>query len=139
MSVLAVRFTLPIPAAAAPGGVLLLVLIGAGVGILGIVYAVRGIRRSFQKYLNLPPSPAGHKAITALGIAGYMAKGAALFVTGLSALIATVTVHPEQAGLDNALHALRDQPYGTYVVAAVGAGLSCYGLFTIVRAHLAKM
>jgi hypothetical protein len=45
----------------APGGVLLLVLIGAGVAILGIVYATRGIRRSFRKYINLPPSPAGIK------------------------------------------------------------------------------
>ena len=123
----------------APGGVLLLVLIGAGVAILGIIYAIRGVRKSFQKHINLPPSPAGHKAITALGITGYVSKGVALFATGLSALIATVTVHPEQAGLDAALHALRDQPYGTYVVAVVGAGLACYGLFTIVRAHLAKM
>jgi hypothetical protein len=68
-----------------------------------------------------------------------VSKGIALIATGLSALIATVTVHPEEAGLDAALHALRDQSYGTYLVAAVGIGLACYGLYTIVRAHLAKM
>ena len=122
-----------------PGGALFLVLIGAGVAILGVIYAVRGLRKSFRKYIKLPSSPAGHKAITILGIAGYVSKGIALFATGLSALIATVTVHPEQAGLDAALRALREQSYGTYAVAAVGAGLACYGLYTIVRAHLAKM
>jgi hypothetical protein len=123
----------------APGGVLLLVLIGAGVAVLGLIYAIRGFRKSFRKHINLPPTPAGHKAITALGMAGYVSKGIAVFATGLSAVIATVTVHPEQAGLDAALRALREQPYGILVVAAVGIGLSCYGLFTIVRAHLAKM
>lgn len=124
----------------APGGVLLLVLIGAAVAIVGIVYVVRGFRKSFEKHINLPPSPNGRKAITALGVAGYVAKGVALFVTGLLVVIATVTARPEQStGLDGGLHALREQPYGVYVLAAVGAGLICYGVFTVVRARLAKM
>ena len=73
-------------------------------------------------------------------MAGYVAKGVALFVTGLLVVIATVTVHPEQStGLDGGLRALREQPYGVYVLAAVGAGLICYGVFTVVRAKLARM
>ena len=46
-------------------------------------------------------------------MAGYAAKGIALFVTGLLIIIATVTAHPEQStGLDGGLKALREQPYG---------------------------
>ncbi|WP_306926975.1 DUF1206 domain-containing protein [Arthrobacter globiformis] len=124
----------------APGGVLLLVLIGAAVAVVGIVYAVRGFQKSFEKHINLPSSPRGRKAITGLGVAGYVAKGVALFVTGLLVVIATVTVHPEQStGLDGGLRALREQPYGVYVLAAVGAGLICYGVFMVVRARLARM
>jgi hypothetical protein len=124
----------------APGGVLLLVLIGAAVAVVGVVYAVRGFRKSFEKHINPPSSPGARKGITVLGMVGYVAKGVALFVTGLLVVIATITVHPEQStGLDGGLRALREQPYGVYVLAAVGAGLICYGVFTVVRARLAKM
>jgi hypothetical protein len=124
----------------APGGILLLVLIGAAVAVVGIIYAVRGFRKSFEKHINMPSTPGQRKAVTALGMVGYVAKGVALFVTGLLVVIATVTVHPEQStGLDGGLRALREQPYGVYVLAAVGAGLICYGVFTVVRARLARM
>ncbi len=124
----------------APGGVLLLVLIGAAVAITGIVYGVRGFRKSFEKHITLPPSPDARKAVTALGVAGYVAKGVALFVTGLLVVIATVTAHPEQStGLDGGLKALREQPFGIYVLAAVGVGLICYGVYMVVRAKLARM
>lgn len=124
----------------APGGVLLLVLIGAGVAITGIFYAVRGFKKSFEKHINMPPSPNARKAVTGLGIAGYAAKGVALFVTGLLVVIAAVTAHPEQStGLDGGLRALREQPFGIYVLGAVGVGLICYGVYMVVRAKLARM
>lgn len=124
----------------APGGVLLLVLIGAAVAVVGIIYAVRGFRKSFEKHINPPASPGARKAITALGMVGYVAKGVALFVTGLLVVIAAVTAHPQQStGLDGGLRALREQPFGVYVLAAVGAGLICYGVFMVARARLARM
>lgn len=68
------------------------------------------------------------------------AKGVALFVTGLLVIIAAVTLRPEQSmGLDGGLRALREQPFGVYVLAAVGLGLICYGAFMVVRARLARM
>jgi hypothetical protein len=110
------------------------------VAVVGIIYAVRGFKKSFEKHINPPSTPGARKAVTALGMVGYVAKGVALFVTGLLVVIATVTVHPEQStGLDGGLRALREQPYGVYVLAAVGAGLICYGAYTVVRARLAKM
>ncbi|MDQ0921680.1 hypothetical protein QF038_000188 [Pseudarthrobacter sp. W1I19] len=124
----------------APGGVALLVLLGAGIAVTGVAYGVRGIRRSFEKQLAMPPSPAARKAVTGLGVTGYVAKGTVLLLTGLLIAIAAIEAHPEEStGLDGALRALRDQPLGLYILAAVGAGLICYGAYSIVRARLAKM
>jgi hypothetical protein len=124
----------------APGGVALLVLLGAGIAGAGVAYGIRGVRKSFVKQLALPASPAARTTVTGLGVAGYMAKGVVLLLTGLLIAIATLKAHPEQStGLDGALRALRDQPFGLYVLVAVGAGLICYGVYSIVRARLAKM
>jgi hypothetical protein len=59
---------------------------------------------------------------------------------GALIIIATVTAHPEEStGLDGGLKALRGQPFGVYLLSAVGAGLICYGIFMVVRAKLARM
>jgi hypothetical protein len=124
----------------APGGFLLLLAIGAGVAIAGIVYAIRGFRQSFAKHLRLPAAERARTAVIVLGVVGYAAKGIALLLVGLLVIIATVKVHPEEStGLDGGLKALRDQPFGVYMLAAVGIGLICYGIFMMVRAKLAKM
>jgi hypothetical protein len=124
----------------APGGVALLVIIGAAVAVTGIVYAIRGFRKSFLKYLRMPAQKQARTAVTVIGVVGYVAKGVALLLVGLLIIIATVTAHPEQStGLDGSLKALREQPFGVYLLAAVGAGLICYGIYMAVRAKLAKM
>lgn len=124
----------------APGGAALLVLVGVGIAVTGVVYGIRGIRKSFEKHLVLPSSPAARTAVTALGMTGYVAKGIVLLLTGLLIVVATLQAHPEEStGLDGGLKALRDQPFGVYLLGAVGAGLICYGLYMVVRARLAKM
>ncbi|MGX1159276.1 uncharacterized protein DUF1206 [Arthrobacter sp. SLBN-100] len=124
----------------APGGVALLVLLGAGIAVTGVAYGIRGVRKSFEKQLAMPASPVARNAVRVLGVAGYVAKGMVLLLTGLLIAIATLEAHPEEStGLDGALRALRDQPFGLYVLAAVGAGLICYGVYMVVRGRLAKM
>jgi hypothetical protein len=124
----------------APGGVALLVLLGAAIAVTGVIYAIRGFRRSFEKHLVMPASPPMRTAVTVLGVTGYVAKGTVLLLTGLLIVVATLQAHPEDStGLDGGLRALRDQPLGAYLLAAVGAGLICYGVFMMVRAKLAKM
>lgn len=123
-----------------PGGYALLLAIGAAVAVTGIVYAIRGFRQSFKKHLRLPASEKARSAVTVLGVVGYVAKGIALLLTGLLIVIATLRVHPEEStGIDGGLKGLREQPYGMYMLAAVGIGLICYGVFMVVRARLAKM
>lgn len=124
----------------APGGYVLLLAIGAAVAVTGVVYVIRGFRQSFAKHLRLPSSARARSAVTILGVAGYAAKGIALLLTGLLIIVATVTAHPEEStGLDGGLKGLREQPFGFYMLAAVGVGLICYGIFMMVRAKLAKM
>jgi hypothetical protein len=124
----------------APGGVFILVVIGAAVAVTGIIYAILGFRKSFIKYLRLPSADTARTAVKVLGVAGYAAKGIALLLVGLLIIIATVTAHPEEStGLDGGLKGLREQPFGVYLLAAVGAGLICYGIFLMVRARLARM
>lgn len=125
---------------AAPGGVALLVVIGLAVAVTGVAYGMRGPRKSFEKQLRMPAAGAARTAVVSLGVAGYLAKGLVLLLTGLLIVIATLKEHPEDStGLDGGLRALRDQPMGPYLLAAVGAGLVCYGAYMIMRARLAKM
>ncbi|MFF1384269.1 DUF1206 domain-containing protein [Arthrobacter sp. NPDC058288] len=124
----------------APGGVALLIVIGAAVAIAGIVYGIRGVRKSFEKNLRMPAPGTTRTAVSVLGVVGYVAKGFALLLVGLLIIIATVRSHPEEStGLDGGLKALRDQPFGLYLLAAAGIGLICYGVYSMMRAKLAKM
>lgn len=120
----------------APLGVFLLIAIGAGIAITGIVFAVRGFRRKFTKDLSLSSNRSVHKFQLWVGVVGYIAKGIALFLVGLLVIIAAVRARPEQStGLDGSLKALREQPYGPYLLAAVALGLIAYGLFLMVKAR----
>ncbi len=124
----------------APGGVALLVLLGTAIAVTGVVYAIRGLRKSFEKHLVLPGNSTARTAVSVLGVAGYVAKGTVLLLTGLLIAVAAWQSHPEQStGLDGGLRGLRDQPMGIYLLAAVGAGLICYGVYMIVRAKMARM
>ncbi|MDQ1594506.1 MAG: hypothetical protein QOH40_1062, partial [Arthrobacter pascens] len=125
----------------APGGAFLLIAIGATITIAGLVFVVLGVKGSFKKELRLPPSgTAARSVVIGLGVVGYVAEGVALFLVGLLFIISTVNANPrESTGLDGGLKALREQPYGVYMLAAVGAGLICYGLYLMVKAKIARM
>ena len=123
-----------------PLGPLLLICVGVGLIVTGVVFAVRGIRTTFKKNLSLPSSDALRAIITGLGLIGYIAKGIALFLVGLLFIIATLQARPQEStGLDGALKAVREQPYGVYLLTLIGAGLICYGLYQIAKARFVKM
>jgi hypothetical protein len=123
----------------APAGVALLVLIGLGVAAIGIVFIVRGVTRAFAKKLELPTG-AVRTGILAFGAVGYVAKGIAVGVTGALFVTAALTHDPAKAGgLDAALRALAELPFGAVILWTVGAGLIIYGLFCVARARYARM
>lgn len=124
---------------AIPGGPVVLGLIGLGVAVAGIAFGVMGVRRTFEKKMDLPDGPTG-TAMRSLGVAGYLAKGVALLVVGILLLVAAVKVDPGQAGgTDAALRALLATPFGPWSVGAVGVGLIAYGMFLCLRARYERL
>ncbi|WP_234661389.1 DUF1206 domain-containing protein [Agromyces marinus] len=124
---------------AAPGGVLVLVLLGLVVIGVGIAFVYRGALRRFEEYLDLPGGVA-RTGILALGVVGYVAKGVAIGVVGVLFVVASLTHDPERAGgLDGALRSLAELPFGTLVLWIVGGGLIVYGLFCVARARYARL
>ncbi|WP_337002790.1 MULTISPECIES: DUF1206 domain-containing protein [unclassified Microbacterium] len=131
--------TLSAAVLAAPGGVVLLVVIGLAVIGVGAGFVVGGFTRGFEKLLDLPDG-AARGGIVTLGVIGYFGKGIAVAVTGVLFVVAAVTQDPEKgAGLDAALHSLLGLPLGSLILGAVGVGFAVYGVFCIARARFARM
>lgn len=123
----------------APGGPLLLAIVGIGLVIGGVVFAIMGLARSFAKQMRIPGGTLG-TAVTALGVAGYAAKGTSVAVIGGLVTLAAVRNDPESAGaLDAAIQTLYDMPAGPVIVAAIGVGFIAYGVFCGFRARYAKL
>lgn len=121
------------------GGPLLLGAAGAAVGIGGIAWIVMGVRRSFRRRMSLPHGRWG-AVVSAIGVVGFVAKGAALAVVGVVLVVAAVRQDPDAAGgLDAAIASLRDLPAGGAIVVAIGAGFVAYGVFCILRARYADL
>lgn len=122
-----------------PGGVFLLIAIGAGVVVVvGVYFVYSGIAAKFTKYIRVPAGTAGRGVIT-VGRIGYIAKGIALAVVGIL-FVAAATSDPRDAtGLDGALRSLRTLPFGEAILIVVGVGVIAYGVYCFARARLAKL
>lgn len=124
---------------AVPGGVFAIVLVGAGVGVAGVVFVVMGVRRSFRSKVTIPRNGLG-RTVAVLGVAGFIAKGVALASLGLVLIVAAVRSRAEEAGsLDAAIRALLDLSFGRPVIVIIGAGLIAYGVFTVFRSRYARL
>jgi hypothetical protein len=78
--------------------------------------------------------------VVRLGQVGYVAKGIALGVVGGLIVAAAVTTDASRAGgLDEALRAMRDQPFGTALLLVVGLGIAAFGLYSFARARFARL
>ncbi|MGO4681018.1 DUF1206 domain-containing protein [Microbacterium sp. 2MCAF23] len=123
----------------APGGEILLVVIGLTVVAVGGGFVVSAITRSFTKELRMPPGTR-RAGIELFGVVGYLAKGVAVALTGVLFVIASVTEDPHKAaGFDAALRGITALPCGPALLCAVGAGLVAYGVFCIARARYERM
>lgn len=117
-------------------------LIGLGLTVMGIgvYFIVKGLGKKFKEELHRFEGTRRGRLVSALGVAGHVAKGLALILTGLLFVVAAATNNPASStGLDGSLKALRDHPFGPYLLLAIGAGFIAYGGFALLRARFGRM
>jgi hypothetical protein len=120
-----------------PGGQFLvglagLVLIGAGAW-----HVRKGFNKHFLKQIDTTgASPNAVRLVTRLGQIGFPGKGLALAGVGVLLIWAAVTFDPSKAqGLDGALHAILELPFGRILLTLVALGIAAFGAFCFVRAR----
>ncbi|GGH91780.1 DUF1206 domain-containing protein [Arthrobacter liuii] len=122
---------------AAPAGVVFVIAGGLAIIAAGIYYAYWGITQKFMKDLQDPGD--ARTAVEWIGTIGYAAKGVVLAVVGVLIIVAAATADPSRSsGLDGGLKTLGSQPYGVFLLAAIAAGLICYGVYSMARARYGK-
>lgn len=124
----------------APLGTVVLSAVGLTTMGVGVYFILKGLRRGFKEELFHFDGTRRGRIIDSLGVTGHVAKGIALILAGLLFVIAAAKHSPEEStGLDGSLKALRDHPYGPYLLLAIGAGFVCYGIFALVRSRFGRM
>lgn len=118
------------------GGKVLLVLIGLGVAAVGGYHVYKGATKKFFKDLRV----SGGTGITAVGVAGYVAKGLVLAGAGLLAIVATLQADPAKAsGLDAAVKTLGQAPFGKFLLILAALGIAAFGAYSFVRSRYGRM
>ena len=110
-----------------PAGRFLVAAVGIGVIAAGVSQIMKGIRRKFVKQDLDGSAP---RPISYLGSVGWIAKGVALGAIGALFLVAAITYDAKKAGgMDQALTAIRDQPFGPFLLLAVALGFAAFGVY----------
>jgi hypothetical protein len=123
---------------AQPFGRYLAGLIGAGFVIGGGVTAMKGLKRSFGRYLTLDAEK--NSPAVLISIYGLVARGAVFAIIGFFFLYAAFTVDPGQAGgMADALTFVRQLPFGGAVYALVAVGLAAFGVYNFVEARYRRI
>ena len=109
-----------------------LVLIG-----VGVYHVYKGVTKSFLKEIDTSDaSPSALRLVTRLGEVGFPGKGVALAGVGVLLIWAAVTFDPSKAsGLDGAMHAILDLPFGQILLTLVALGIAAFGAYLFVRAR----
>ncbi len=113
------------------GGAILL-----GVGIYQIWY---GLSEKFRKHAEKVGQSNNTKLLLTAGKLGYVARGIVWLLLAWLFFKAAWNANSGEAGdTSKAFSFLQDAAYGSYLLAAVGVGLICYGAFNFVRVRYEK-
>ena len=120
-----------------PAGRWLVALIGLVVIGVGVYLVHKGVSKRFLQEVDLGSAPPRTtRLVTRLGQAGFPAKGVALGVVGALLVYAAVTFDPARAtGLDGALRAILEAPFGRVLLTLVAVGIAAFGAYCFVRAR----
>lgn len=114
----------------------ILIAVALGLVVAGGYHVYKGVSKKFFKDLRVSGGP----ALTAVGIAGYAAKGVVLAGAGILVIIATAQADPSKAtGLDAAVKALGHAPFGQMLLVVAAVGFAAFGLYSFVRSRYGRM
>ncbi|WP_183092631.1 DUF1206 domain-containing protein [Nocardioides stalactiti] len=123
-----------------PLGPALVVCVGLAIAGYGLWNVVKGLTDRWRKQLEHQASSGDlGTAVTVLARTGFTGRGAAFVLVGALFVWAGVTHDAQKsAGLDQALHRLRDAPLGPWLLVAIAVGLGAYGVFNVAKAWFLK-
>ena len=114
----------------------ILIAVALGLVVVGCYHIYKGVAKKFFKDLRV----SGGRMVTAVGIAGYAAKGVVLAGAGVLVVIATVQADPSKAtGLDAAVKALGHAPFGKVLLVVAALGIAAFGCYSFVRSRYGRM
>lgn len=121
-------------------GAVLLIVIGTAVIAVGGYHVYSGVKKKFAEDLESPSRSDVSKALIWTGVVGFVAKGIVLAMMGVLFIVAVAKNDPaDNTGMDGALKTLQQQPFGVYLLAAVGVGLILYGIHQFLRSRYDRM
>lgn len=122
------------------GGRWLLGLIAIVIVAVGAYFVAKGARRHFDD--QLAPGSVGalaHRHVVVLGRIGWIARGVIVILVGALIGRAAWQADPTEAqGFDGTLRETLDATAGPFVVAAIGIGLTIYGVYCVISAPLRR-
>ncbi|MDT5326148.1 MAG: hypothetical protein QOF25_3300 [Mycobacterium sp.] len=114
----------------------LLILVGLVVIGIGGYHVYKGVSKRFEKDLKVFPG----RAVTAVGVGGYTAKGLVFIGAGILVLVATLRFDPSKAtGIDAAVKALGEAPFGKFLLILGALGIAAFGAYSFVQSRYARM
>jgi type IV secretory pathway VirB2 component (pilin) len=120
-------------------GPLLVGGLGVALAVVGCWHLSKAFTHKFLDDLDLPRSSGVTKAITALGGAGWAARGSVYALVGWFLFQAARDHDANQAaGIDESLKRLLDKPAGPVLLGAVAVGLALFGIFRIIEGALRR-
>ena len=119
-----------------PGGRTAVGLVGAALVVGGLVVGVRALMAKHSERLEDYRVPDRlRRPVTVLGAVGLAGHGAVAVLLGVFVLRAALQFDPDEAkGLDAALQALAQQPYGRAMLAATVVGMLAYSAWSYAEA-----
>ncbi|USX50249.1 DUF1206 domain-containing protein [Lentzea sp. HUAS12] len=119
-----------------PGGQFIVGAVAIGILAIAGVIIYKGIKKSFEKDLDMGKAP---KWIEPVGRIGWIGKGSAYGVIGVLVGLAAINADPGQSGgMDKALKTLAAQPYGMFLLSAVAIGIAAFGVYCFAAARALK-
>src|SRR5262249_11167166 len=116
-----------------PFGQLAVGAIGIAIIVTGVCIGIAGVRAEFRDRIALKAKP--RRLVTALGRAGYLTRSAVIALIGLFLVFAAIHANAHEAtGLGGALLVIKQQTYGTALLAITALGFLAFGTYGLAEA-----